>query len=303
MARPDVAPARVPPEEHELVEALDDARPRALRRDHRELDDLRVVRSRRGRERAPRVEGRDQVPEDDDPIVAGIRERRLVGAASVEEARDPRALELPLEHREVAATLPDDRQVHYLTGQQGFLFFPFFSLFLAFGLVLFYFWGGEGGGVLGHGLCSPNEDFFSEDTRTLQVSVFLHTPFSSLFDRPFYQKKRLFSFVLGSEIERGDELTPAGESALQRPGLPDFSRRVMVRRATRRFAERLALRPVGRSPRIVAKRLALFTARAGAGPTPTRCPRRARRRARRRRRPRTIQTREGARRARRHRGA
>jgi hypothetical protein len=120
------------------------------------------------------------------------------------------------------------------------------------------------------------------------------------------QPRRVQSML--AEIERGDEFTPAGESAFQRTR---FTRLLASRGAPRDGAARLdvrgALRPVGRSPRqaprIVAKRLALFTARAGAGPTPTRCPRRARRRARRRRRPRTIQTREGARRARRHRGA
>jgi hypothetical protein len=90
------------------VEALDDARSRLLRGVHRELEDLRIFRRRGRRERAPRVQGRDQVAEDDDPLVAASVELRL----SVNEPSDLRSLELPLKHRQIAAALAHEGEAH-----------------------------------------------------------------------------------------------------------------------------------------------------------------------------------------------
>ena len=151
VARPEVAPARVAAEQHQLVQTLDDTRPRVLRHEHRDLQDLRIFRRRRRRERAPRVQRRDQVAEHDDLFVpSGLLPKLRLGA-TVREPSDLGALELPLEHRQVAAALPDDRQaphsppllLHFLFSNlfllDKFFFFSFFSFFLVFFFFVFFF--------------------------------------------------------------------------------------------------------------------------------------------------------------------
>jgi len=107
-----------------------------LRHEHRDLQDLRIFRRRRRRERAPRVQRRDQVAEHDDLFVPSGLFPKLRLGATVREPSDLRALELPLEHRQVAAALSDDRQAPH--SPPLLLHFLFSILFLLDKFFLFF---------------------------------------------------------------------------------------------------------------------------------------------------------------------